>query len=105
MGEGQRARPVYGPGASQWDEAPASTPLQRQIPARYRQMGRTELDRRIRSAKEMLGDKLVILGHHYQRDDIIQYADFRGDSFKLSQQAAARPEAEYIVFAGVHFMA
>ncbi len=103
--EGQTAKPVYGAGASQWDEAPAITPLQRQIPVRYRQMTPDELDRRIRSVKEQLGEKLVILGHHYQRDDIIQYADFRGDSFKLSQEAAARPEAEYIVFCGVHFMA
>jgi quinolinate synthase len=103
--EGQRARPVYGAGASQWDSAPDNTPLQRMIPARYRKMERAEIDRRIRSAKEQLGEKLVILGHHYQRDDIIQYADFRGDSFKLSQQAAARPDAEYIVFCGVHFMA
>ena len=48
---------------------------------------------------------LVILGHHYQRDEVIQFADFRGDSFKLSQQAAARGDAEYILFCGVHFMA
>ena len=47
----------------------------------------------------------MILGHHYQRDEIIRWADFRGDSFKLSQQAAARRDADYIVFCGVHFMA
>ena len=97
--------PLYGPGSSQWDEAPATTPLQREIPARYRQMAAEELDRRIQAARAALGDRLVILGHHYQRDDIIEYADFRGDSFKLSQEAAARPQADYIVFCGVHFMA
>lgn len=103
--EGQPAVPEYGPGASQEDVAPVLSPLQRQIPARYRQMDAEELDRRILAAKAELGSKLVILGHHYQRDDIIKYADFRGDSFKLSQQAAGRSEAEYIVFCGVHFMA
>lgn len=60
---------------------------------------------RARAAKEALGDRLFILGHHYQRDEVIQFADVTGDSFKLSQQAAARPEAEFIVFCGVHFMA
>ncbi len=60
---------------------------------------------RARAAKEALGDRLFILGHHYQRDEVIQFADTTGDSFKLSQQAAAHPEAEYIVFCGVHFMA
>ncbi|MFC4334669.1 quinolinate synthase NadA [Salininema proteolyticum] len=60
---------------------------------------------RARVAKEKLGDRLFILGHHYQRDEVIQFADVTGDSFKLAQQAAARPEAEYIVFCGVHFMA
>ncbi len=60
---------------------------------------------RARAAKEALGDRLYILGHHYQRDEVIQFADTTGDSFKLSQQAAAHPEAEYIVFCGVHFMA
>ena len=60
---------------------------------------------RARVAKEALGDRLYILGHHYQRDEVIQFADTTGDSFKLSEQAAAHPEAEYIVFCGVHFMA
>ena len=60
---------------------------------------------RARAAKEALGDRLFVLGHHYQRDEVIQFADVTGDSFKLAQQAAARPEAEFIVFCGVHFMA
>ena len=61
--------------------------------------------RRLAAAKARLGSRLVILGHHYQRDEIIRWADFRGDSFKLSQQAASRRNADYIVFCGVHFMA
>jgi quinolinate synthase len=97
--------PVYGAGASQWDAIPASAPLQTEIPARYRDMSAEELDDRIASAKANLGARLVILGHHYQRDEIIRWADFRGDSFKLSQQAASRRDADYIVFCGVHFMA
>jgi quinolinate synthase len=60
---------------------------------------------RARRAKETLGDRVFVLGHHYQRDEVIQFADVTGDSFKLAQQAAARPEAEFIVFCGVHFMA
>ncbi len=75
------------------------------IPQFYAQMDGEELDRRIMAAKAALGDRLLILGHHYQRDEIIKYADYRGDSFKLAQLAAARPEADYIVFCGVHFMA
>lgn len=64
-----------------------------------------DLVARARAAKEALGDRLFILGHHYQRDEVIEFADVTGDSFKLSQQAAARPEAEFVVFCGVHFMA
>ncbi|HLL78956.1 MAG TPA: quinolinate synthase NadA, partial [Ktedonobacteraceae bacterium] len=68
------------------------------IPLRYAEMEGEELHRRITAAREKLGERLVILGHHYQRDEIIQYADYRGDSFKLAQLAAARPQADYIVF-------
>jgi quinolinate synthase len=60
---------------------------------------------RARAAKDALGDKVFVLGHHYQRDEVIQFADVTGDSFKLAREAAARPGAEYIVFCGVHFMA
>jgi quinolinate synthase len=60
---------------------------------------------RARAAKEALGDRLFVLGHHYQRDEVIQFADVTGDSFKLAREAAARPDAPYIVFCGVHFMA
>ena len=60
---------------------------------------------RARAAKAPLGNRVFVLGHHYQRDEVIEFADVTGDSFRLAQQAAARPEAEFIVFAGVHFMA
>ena len=62
------------------------------------------LDGRIAAAKELLRGRAIILGHHYQRDEVIRFADFRGDSYKLSQQAAGAA-ARYIVFCGVHFMA
>src|ERR1700736_1991594 len=75
------------------------------IPRFYAEMSGEELDARIATAKATLGDRLVVLGPHYQRDEIIKYADFRGDSFKLAQLAAARPQADYILFCGVHFMA
>ena len=64
-----------------------------------------DLVARARAAKEALGDRVFVLGHHYQRDEVIQFADVTGDSFKLAREAAARPDAEYIVFCGVHFMA
>jgi quinolinate synthase len=64
-----------------------------------------ELHERIEAARLELGPRLVILGHHYQRDDVIRHADFTGDSFKLCVLTGERPEAEFIVFCGVHFMA
>ena len=64
-----------------------------------------DLVERARTARAALGDKVFVLGHHYQRDEVIQFADVTGDSFKLARLAAARPEAEHIVFCGVHFMA
>src|SRR6476619_7290230 len=60
---------------------------------------------RARAAKEPLGDRVFVLGHHCQRDEVIQFADVTGGSFKLAKDAAARPQAEFIVFCGVHFMA
>ncbi len=64
-----------------------------------------DLVERARAAKAALGDRVFVLGHHYQRDEVIQFADVTGDSFKLARDAAARPDAEYVVFCGVHFMA
>ncbi|MGC9667238.1 quinolinate synthase NadA [Planosporangium sp. 12N6] len=64
-----------------------------------------DLVARATAAKAALGDRVFVLGHHYQRDEVIQFADVTGDSFKLAREAAARPDAEYIVFCGVHFMA
>ncbi|GAA1856586.1 quinolinate synthase NadA [Asanoa iriomotensis] len=64
-----------------------------------------DLVARAAAAKAKLGSKVFVLGHHYQRDEVIQFADVTGDSFKLAREAAARPDAEYIVFCGVHFMA
>jgi quinolinate synthase len=82
------------------------SPLQQErIPREYFKLPAIERDARIWALRHELGDRLVVLGHHYQRDEVIQFADFRGDSFKLSQQAATRSEAEFILFCGVHFMA
>ena len=71
----------------------------------YLHMSAEELDQRIHVTREKLGESVTVLGHHYQREEIIKYVDFQGDSFLLSQEAANRPEADYIVFCGVHFMA
>lgn len=71
----------------------------------YFRVSDAELHERIEIARDQLGKRAVILGHHYQRDDVICHADLTGDSFKLSKLAAERPEAEFIVFCGVHFMA
>ncbi len=75
------------------------------LPETYVELSDQELDERIARAKAALGSRVVVLGHHYQRDEVVKYADYRGDSLKLSQLAASHPEAEYIVFCGVHFMA
>ena len=95
----------YGPGASSADVIPADSPRQGALPAEYRQASDEELHERIRAAKKTLGNKVVILGHFYQRDEIVQHADYLGDSFQLANAAKAHPEADAIVFCGVHFMA
>ena len=75
------------------------------IPEQYLRLSDEEMDARIGAAKATLGERVVILGHHYQRDEVIKFADFTGDSLKLARAAASRGKAEYIVFCGVHFMA
>ena len=79
--------------------------LQTPLPDRYTLATPDDLDRWIAAAKEARGDRLLILGHHYQRDEVIKWADARGDSFKLAQFAAENERATDIVFCGVHFMA
>src|SRR3954471_6514886 len=75
------------------------------LPERYVGLSDEEMDARIAAAKSALGRRLVILGHHYQRDEVIKFADYTGDSYKLAQQVSRHPDAEFIVFCGVHFMA
>jgi quinolinate synthase len=75
------------------------------LPERYIGLSDDEMDRRIASARAKLGRRLVILGHHYQRDEVIKFADYTGDSYKLAGQVSRHPDAEFIVFCGVHFMA
>ncbi|MCG9894206.1 MAG: quinolinate synthase NadA [Fimbriimonadaceae bacterium] len=83
------------------DQAMHQVPL----PSFYTDLSEDQAAERIEAARRELGSRLVILGHHYQRDEIIRHADFRGDSYKLAKDATLRPEAEFIVFCGVHFMA
>ena len=97
--------PSYGPGASAADIIAPDAPRQGVLPKEYREASPEELDLRIRAAKHNLGARLVILGHFYQRDEVVRYADFVGDSFQLANAAKTRPAAETIVFCGVHFMA
>src|SRR5215475_2950774 len=75
------------------------------LPERYIGLSDEEMDARIGAAKAALGRRLVILGHHYQRDEVIKFADYTGDSYKLARHVAQHPDAEFIVFCGVHFMA
>src|SRR4051794_30357581 len=79
--------------------------LQRPLHERYIDATPDELAGRVSAAKAALGSRVLILGHHYQRDEVIQFADARGDSYRLSVLAQEHPEAAYIVFCGVHFMA
>jgi len=78
---------------------------QQPLPPIYQKLSDAELRVRIDLAKQALGDKVVILGHHYQQDAVIDFADFTGDSFELSRKAAEQKDAQYVVFCGVHFMA
>ena len=75
------------------------------LPERYLGLDDVEMAHRIARAKEALGSRLLILGHHYQRDEVIRFADAVGDSFRLSRLCSSRPDADFIVFCGVHFMA
>src|SRR5262252_5181892 len=75
------------------------------LPERYLGLSDAEMDARIGAAKRTLGRRLVVLGHHYQRDEVIRFADYTGDSFKLAREISRHPDAEFIVFCGVHFMA
>lgn len=71
----------------------------------YRELSHEELTKRCRAAKETLGKQLLILGHHYQQDEVIAFADLRGDSFRLARLASENKDCSYIIFCGVHFMA
>lgn len=82
-----------------------SSTWQQPLPEIYKELSESELRLRIQSARDVLGPKLVILGHHYQQDAVIEFADFTGDSFELSRKAAEQKEAQYVIFCGVHFMA
>src|SRR5687768_5187192 len=75
------------------------------LPEQYLGLSDADMDARIAAARQALGNRLLILGHHYQRDEVIKFADATGDSFRLARQVAAHPDADYIVFCGVHFMA
>ncbi|OAH51279.1 quinolinate synthase NadA [Microbacterium oleivorans] len=98
-------RPGYGPGSSMGDVIPTGAPRQGELPAEYREAGEEELAARIVAAKATLGDRVVVLGHFYQREEVVTHADYVGDSFQLANAALEHPEAEAIVFCGVHFMA
>ena len=98
-------QPGYGPGASMLDVIPVDAPRQGGLPAEYRDATDAELDERIRAAKAALGERVLVLGHFYQRDDVIQHADVVGDSYRLACAARERGADTTIVFCGVHFMA
>ncbi|MGD0462332.1 MAG: quinolinate synthase NadA [Tepidisphaeraceae bacterium] len=82
-----------------------TTTWQQPLQNKYKTLSDNDLRSRIRAEKDRLGRRLLILGHHYQQDAVIEFADFTGDSFELSRNAAAQEGAEFVVFCGVHFMA
>ena len=98
-------RPGYGPGSSMGDVIPTGAPRQGELPREYREASEEELGARIRAAKATLGERVVVLGHFYQREEVVVHADYVGDSFQLANAALEHPDAEAIVFCGVHFMA
>ncbi|BDZ38879.1 quinolinate synthase NadA [Microbacterium suwonense] len=98
-------RPGYGPGSSMGDVIPTGAPRQGELPVEYREASEDELHARIDAAKLALGERVVVLGHFYQREEVVRHADYVGDSFQLANAALEHPEAEAIVFCGVHFMA
>src|SRR5438477_4003748 len=75
------------------------------LPERYLGLSDEEMDARIAAARAKLGNRVIILGHHYQRGEVIKFADYTGDSYKLAGEIAKHPDAEFIIFCGVHFMA
>jgi quinolinate synthase len=87
------------------DVEKASIRERQPLPEQYLALSDEEMSLRIAAARAALGDRLVILGHHYQRDEVIRFADYTGDSYKLANAIASHPNADYIVFCGVHFMA
>ncbi|MGX1701790.1 quinolinate synthase NadA [Microbacterium sp. NPDC055357] len=99
------ARPGYGPGSSMGDVIPTGAPRQGELPRAYREASDDELHARIVAAKQTLGDRVVVLGHFYQREEVVRHADYVGDSFQLANAALEHPDADAIVFCGVHFMA
>lgn len=99
------AVPGYGPGSSMGDVIPTGSPRQGELPAAYREADEADLEARIVAARETLGDRVVVLGHFYQREEVVRHADYVGDSYQLAVAAKRHPEAEAIVFCGVHFMA
>ena len=88
-----------------WNAMACSTQAAPKLPREYFRCEQSERAERTWAIRRQLGERLVILGHHYQRDEVVQFADFRGDSYKLSREAAQQSAAEYILFCGVHFMA
>lgn len=80
-------------------------PIETMLPERYYTMSTEDMEKRVREIKEKMGETLFIPGHHYQKDEVVQFSDAAGDSLQLAQVAASNKEAKYIVFCGVHFMA